>query len=68
MCDPECQNEGIYCDAEIYKITLELGAKYIGFYEKPTSIAVCPINGIIIVPENIESEQQLIDKFAELYS
>ncbi|MFT6925593.1 MAG: ferredoxin [Psychromonas sp.] len=68
MCDPECPNEAIFFGVEIYEINSDLCTECIGFYEKPTCMAVCPINCIIIDPENIESEQQLIDKFAELYS
>ncbi|PKH01661.1 ferredoxin [Psychromonas sp. MB-3u-54] len=68
MCDPECPNEAIYFGEEIYEISADLCTECIGFYEKPTCMTVCPINCIIIDPENIESEQQLIDKFAELYS
>jgi len=68
MCEPECPNEAIFFGAEIYEITQDLCTECIGFYEQPTCVAVCPINCIIIDPANIESEQQLIDKFAELYS
>lgn len=68
MCDPECPNEAIFFGAEIYEINSDLCTECIGFYEKPTCMAVCPINCIIIDPANIESEEQLIDKFAELYS
>ncbi|MFQ3175164.1 MAG: ferredoxin [Psychromonas sp.] len=68
MCDPECPNKAIYFGTEIYEISADLCTECIGFYEKPTCMTVCPINCIIIDPENIESEQQLIDKFAELYS
>jgi len=68
MCDPECPNEAIFLGVEIYEISPDLCTECIGFYEQPTCMAVCPINCIIIDPANIESEQQLIDKFAELYS
>jgi len=68
MCDPECPNEAITLGAEIYEISSDLCTECVGFYEKPTCMAVCPIKCIIIDPANIESEQQLLDKFAALYS
>tara|TARA_R110001583_G_scaffold28426_4_gene100914 strand:- start:11365 stop:11610 length:246 start_codon:yes stop_codon:yes gene_type:complete len=67
MCDPECPNEAITFGAEIYEIDAALCTECVGFYEKPTCIAVCPINCIIVDPEHIESEEQLLDKFAHLY-
>ena len=66
MCDPECPNEAITFGAEIYEIDTDLCTECVGFYDKPTCIAVCPINCIIVDPECIETEVQLLDKFANL--
>ncbi|MEI6895959.1 MAG: YfhL family 4Fe-4S dicluster ferredoxin [Psychromonas sp.] len=68
MCDPECPNEAITFSTEIYEIDPILCTECIGFYEKPTCIAVCPINCIIIDPSHIESEAQLLDKFAMIHA
>lgn len=67
MCDPECPNEAITFGAEIYEIDASLCTECVGFYDKPTCIEVCPINCIIIDPDHIESEEQLLDKFAQLH-
>lgn len=69
MCEPECPNEAITFAEEIYEIVPDLCTECVGFYEEPTCIKVCPINNCIIVdPENIESEEQLLTKFAEIHS
>lgn len=68
MCDPECPNEAISYGAEIYEIDPVLCTECIGHYEKPTCQAVCPINHCIIVdPDHVESEEQLLDKFALIH-
>jgi ferredoxin len=69
MCEPECPNEAITFGEEIYEINPDLCTECFGFYEEPTCMKVCPINNCIIVdPERIESEEQLLAKFAEIYS
>ncbi len=68
MCDPECPNEAITFGAEIYEIDAAKCTECVGYYERPTCIDVCPINCIIVDPAHVESEAQLLDKFAELYS
>jgi len=68
MCEPECPNEAISFGAEIYEINPDLCTECVGFYEKPTCMEVCPINNCIIIdPEHIESAEQLLVKFAEMY-
>lgn len=67
MCDPECPNEAITFGEEIYEINPALCTECVGFYDKPTCIAVCPINCIIVDPEHVESEEELSDKFVLLY-
>lgn len=69
MCEPECPNDAITFGEEIYEIDPDLCTECIGFYEEPTCIKVCPINNCIIVdPEHVESEDQLLLKFAEIHS
>ena len=69
MCEPECPNEAITFGEEIYEINPDLCTECIGFYEEPTCMKVCPINNCIVVdPEHVESEEQLLIKFAEIHS
>lgn len=67
MCVPECPNEAITLGAEIYEIDPALCTECVGFYEQPTCLKVCPINCIMIDPDHIESEEQLLDKFADIH-
>ncbi|MEJ6121810.1 YfhL family 4Fe-4S dicluster ferredoxin [Vibrio sp. 2-Bac 85] len=67
MCDPECPNEAITFGAETYEINPDLCTECVGFYEQATCVAVCPINCIIIDPNHVETQQQLLDKFAGLH-
>ena len=69
MCEPECPNEAITFGLEIYEINSDLCTECVGHYEEPTCMKVCPINNCIIIdPDNIETEAQLLDKFAVIYS
>ena len=67
MCDPECPNEAITFGEEIYEINPDLCTECVGFYEKATCVAVCPINCIIVDPKHVETQEQLLDKFATLH-
>lgn len=63
MCDPECPNQAIYMGDEIYEIDPSRCTECVGHYDKPTCVAVCPIDCIAKDPEHPETEQQLWDKF-----
>ncbi|SJL85185.1 YfhL family 4Fe-4S dicluster ferredoxin [Vibrio palustris] len=64
MCEPECPNGAIYLGDEIYEIDPDLCTECKGHYEVPTCQSVCPINKCIVTdPNNIETEEQLLEKF-----
>ncbi len=67
MCDPECPNGAITMGDEFYEIDPMLCTECKGHYEKPTCQSVCPITKCIIVdPNNIESDEALLDKFVQI--
>ncbi|MGF1764150.1 YfhL family 4Fe-4S dicluster ferredoxin [Aliivibrio kagoshimensis] len=67
MCDPECPNEAITMGDDIYEINPDKCTECVGHYDVPTCQSVCPINNCIITdPSNVESEEQLLDKFVRL--
>ncbi|MBL4831572.1 MAG: YfhL family 4Fe-4S dicluster ferredoxin [Aliivibrio sp.] len=67
MCDPECPNEAITMGDDIYEINPDKCTECVGHYDVPTCQSVCPINNCIITdPDNVESEEQLLDKFVRL--
>ncbi|MGF1872971.1 YfhL family 4Fe-4S dicluster ferredoxin [Photobacterium indicum] len=67
MCDPECPNEAITMGEEFYEIDPARCTECIGHYDKPTCQSVCPISKCIIIdPDNVETEDELLEKFVTL--
>ena len=48
MCVPECPNEAISMGAKYYEVAPQVCTDCIGYYDKPTCIAVCPIDCIAL--------------------
>ena len=67
MCVPECPNEAIHMGESIYQINVDNCTECVGHYDQPTCVSVCPIDCIIPDPENVESQDQLADKFVALH-
>jgi ferredoxin len=64
MCEPECPNNAISFGEKIYEIDPNLCTECKGHYDVPTCQSVCPITNCIITdPNNVESEEQLLEKF-----
>ncbi|MGF1739479.1 YfhL family 4Fe-4S dicluster ferredoxin [Vibrio profundum] len=64
MCEPECPNNAISMGASVYEIDPDLCTECKGHYDIPTCQSVCPINNCIITdPNNVETEEQLLEKF-----
>ena len=67
MCDPECPNEAITMGDKIYEINPDLCTECKGHYDTPTCQSVCPINNCVISdPNNVETDDQLLEKFVKL--
>ncbi len=66
VCEPECPNEAIYQGVEIYEIAAEKCTECVGHYDEPQCMQVCPVDCILIDPNNIESREQLQEKFISL--
>jgi len=58
--DAESDQEPI--DDEVYFIVPDKCTECIGFHEEPQCAAVCPVDCCIPDDENIESENELLDK------
>ncbi|HSH83707.1 MAG TPA: YfhL family 4Fe-4S dicluster ferredoxin [Guyparkeria sp.] len=63
VCEPECPNEAISQGAEIYEIEPDLCTECVGHYDEPQCVEVCPVDCIIIDPDNKETEEQLMEKY-----
>lgn len=67
MCEPECPNQAISYGEIIYEINPNLCTECVGHYDKPTCIAVCPIDCIEIDSQYIESQDSLYDKYVAIH-
>lgn len=63
VCEPECPNEAITQGEEIYEIEAALCTECVGHYETSQCVEVCPVDCIILDPDNVESEETLREKY-----
>ncbi|MBS0040749.1 YfhL family 4Fe-4S dicluster ferredoxin [Shewanella sp. M16] len=66
MCEPECPNQAITMGEEIYEIDPDRCTECVGHYDKPTCVSVCPIDCIDPDQNRVESNDELLVKFAVL--
>ncbi len=66
VCEPECPNDAIYQGEEIYVIDGSRCTECVGHYERQQCVDVCPVDCIIVDPDNQETESQLRKKFQAL--
>ncbi|HER35563.1 MAG: YfhL family 4Fe-4S dicluster ferredoxin [Halothiobacillaceae bacterium] len=66
VCEPECPNGAISQGDEIYEIAPNSCTECVGHYDEPQCVEVCPVDCIIVDPENEETEDQLMEKYHKL--
>ena len=66
VCEPVCPNEAIYMGLEIFEINPDLCTECIGHFDTPQCAEICPVECIPKDPENVESEDQLFQKYLAL--
>ncbi|WP_219012944.1 YfhL family 4Fe-4S dicluster ferredoxin [Shewanella algae] len=66
MCEPECPNQAITMGEEIYEIDPTRCTECVGHYDNPTCVSVCPIDCIDKDPEHQETQDELLEKYAQL--
>ena len=66
VCEPACPNDAIYMGPEIYEIEPALCTKCVGHFEIQQCVEVCPVECIIVDPQNTETEMQLLDKYRRI--
>jgi ferredoxin len=66
VCEPECPNGAISMGEEIYIIDPELCTECVGHFDEPQCIEVCPVDCIVVDPDNQESQNQLQAKYERL--
>ena len=66
VCEPECPNNAITQGDEIYEIDPNLCTECVGHFDEPTCIEVCPVDCILVDPDNEESKKALQLKYEKL--
>ena len=66
VCEPECPNEAIYMGPEIYEINPGLCTECVGHFDTQQCVEVCPVECIIVDPDNTETEIQLLEKYKKI--
>lgn len=66
VCEPECPNSAITQGDEIYEIDPNLCTECVGHYDEPQCIEVCPVDCILVDPDNQESKEELMEKYEKL--
>lgn len=66
VCEPECPNSAITQGDEIYEIDPNLCTECVGHFDEPTCIEVCPVDCILVDPDNNESKEALQLKYEKL--
>ncbi|MCK5387491.1 MAG: YfhL family 4Fe-4S dicluster ferredoxin [Gammaproteobacteria bacterium] len=66
VCEPECPNGAITQGDEIYEIDPNLCTECVGHFDEPTCIDVCPVDCILVDPDNVESKETLQLKYEKL--
>lgn len=66
VCTPECPNEAIYMGPEIFEIRPERCTECVGHYDEPQCREVCPVDCIVVDPDNRETRARLEDKYRHL--
>ena len=63
VCEPECPNSAISQGEEIYEIDPNLCTECVGHYDEPQCVQVCPVDCIPLDPNNVESKEELMEKY-----
>ncbi|MCC6713614.1 MAG: YfhL family 4Fe-4S dicluster ferredoxin [Gammaproteobacteria bacterium] len=66
VCEPECPNGAISEGEEYYVIDPRLCTECLGHHDRPRCIEVCPVECIIPDAAQVETREQLLEKYRKL--
>lgn len=66
-CEPECPNNAISQNEEIYVIDPLLCTECVGFHDYEACAAVCPVDCCVTDPNNVETEEALITRARSIH-
>ena len=63
VCELECPNDAISQGEEIYVINVSLCTECVGHFDEPQCVEVCPVDCIPQDSKNVETKEQLQQKY-----
>ena len=66
-CEPECPNNAISQGDPVFVIDPKLCTECVGFHDYEACAAVCPVDCCVTDPNNVESEQVLVERARALH-
>ena len=66
VCEPECPNSAISQGKEIYQIEPGKCTEWVGHFDTPQCVEVCPVSCIMVDPQRPETKDQLRTKYDRL--
>lgn len=63
VCEPECPNSAISQGEQFYEIEASLCTECVGHFDESQCVKICPVECIIVDPDNTETQGQLQKKF-----
>lgn len=66
VCLPECPNEAISAGDDMYVIDPNKCTECVGHFDEPQCRTVCPVDCIPNDPAHVESQDDLMAKYAKL--
>lgn len=63
VCEPECPNGAITQGDDIYIIDPALCTECVGHFDEAQCVEVCPVDCIPKDPDNVETEEELKEKY-----
>ena len=66
VCEPACPNNAIYQGVAIYEIDPSRCTEFVGHFNEPQCVVICPVDCIPVNPDVIETREQLLKKYEQL--
>jgi ferredoxin len=63
VCEQECPNEAISQGEEVFVVDPNRCTECVGHYDRPQCIESCPVDCIIVNPERVEGQGELLAKY-----
>lgn len=66
LCEPECPNDAISQGEEYFEIEPNKCTECVGHFAKSQCVEICPVKCILIDKNNLETHEDLLNKYYSL--